>query len=76
MLLAILLAGSAVAVPSAQLGPICRNPETLRADEAVPKAGIRPLGDEPPARHIRAVLRTDFDGCVKPVTIDARVGKR
>ena len=56
--------------------PICRNPEVLTARKDTTGGGIHPLGGEPPARHIRAVLRTDFDGCVKPVTIKARVGKR
>jgi hypothetical protein len=52
--------------------PICRNPEP-RAAAGDTKAGIHPLGAEPPARHLYAVAR-EIDGCDKPVVIAERVG--
>lgn len=80
MLFAALVALSpafAVVPPSAtaQARPICHNPGIVTARAANTTGTIRPLGDEPPAQHILAVVRTDFaDGCVKPVVVNAQIG--
>lgn len=39
-------------------------------------ARIQPLGDQPPARHIMAVLRTTPDGCITPIVVRAQVGQQ
>lgn len=39
-------------------------------------ARIQPLGDQPPAQHLMAVLRTTRDGCVTPIVVRAEVGQR
>lgn len=54
------------------ISPICRQSGTVLAEGAASPA-VRPLGKMPPARHLRAVLRT-VDGCEKPVVISAEVG--
>lgn len=78
MLLAILLSGPLMATTPAQavpVEPICKNPEIVLASRNRGQMGMRPLGDLPPARHILAVVRT-VDGCVKPIVVNAQVGKR
>ena len=56
------------------LAPLCRIPS------AIPIAGpnvarVRPLGEEPPAKQIIAVLNVTPEGCVKPVVVRAEVGQ-
>lgn len=50
--------------------PICQDSK-LRPVAGVPKAGAHPLGQEPPAKGVRTVLRT-VDGCSSPVLVSDR----
>jgi hypothetical protein len=53
--------------------PICQNAGLLNATDPKPKAGIHPLGEEPPARQVIAVLKT-VDGCSRPVVVRENIG--
>ncbi|OYY69998.1 hypothetical protein [Sphingomonas sp. 28-63-12] len=63
---------AAVAAPPA--GPACEAHAVITAANARP-IGIRPLGQEPDARQLLAVVRT-LDGCNTPMVVNARVGFR
>lgn len=73
---ALLASGAAVVTPQpgtpVQSKPICRNPGIVTAGTRG-TAGIRPLGSEPPARQIKAVVR-EIDGCNTPIVVNAEVG--
>jgi hypothetical protein len=57
------------------LAPLCHRPSTMWA--AGPKdARIHPLGQEPPAQQIIAVLNLSPEGCVTPIVVRAEVGQR
>lgn len=78
MLLTILLGGpSLMAAPAhaVRIEPVCENVLVLSAARRQDRSGIRPLGKEPSARHILAVVRT-VDGCTRPVVVNAEVGER
>lgn len=66
------IAASPVAQPVA-VKPICQRHDAILVGSPPPTASIRPLGQEPPAQQIAAVLRT-VDGCQKPLVVRAEVG--
>ena len=70
-----LLAAAAPAGPQAPkpARPMCQNSATLNVNDPKPRRAIHPLGEEPPARAIRTVLRT-VDGCSQPVVIREDIG--
>lgn len=76
MLLVILLsAASTVAAPAEPTPPQCEKPQVTlvrSADQPL----IRPLDKAPPAKQIYAVMRTDADGCVRPVAVRSTPRKR
>lgn len=80
MSLALLLAAASLggtAPPAAPrpLAPICHK-MSLGTVADPTTARIQPLGDQPPAQHIKAVLRTTPDGCITPIVVRAEVGQR
>jgi hypothetical protein len=48
----------------------CERPGVRRVDGG-PRAGVRKLGEMPPAKPIYTVLR-EVDGCPKPVSVQRR----
>ena len=52
--------------------PTCKNPGAELA-AGTPRAGIHPLGQEPPAKQVLTVMRS-VDGCVRPVIVREKVG--
>ena len=79
MLLTFLLSAvsTAVAAPASAMPPPpkCEKPQLTLARSS-DRPLIAPLGEAPPAEQIFAVLHTDFDGCVKPVSTRSNVRKR
>ncbi|MDQ2878122.1 MAG: hypothetical protein M3R41_03475 [Pseudomonadota bacterium] len=73
MLIVALLAASPVnARTETAIKPICRNPG-VHAVAGRARPGAHALAAEPPARHIKAVVR-EIDGCNRPVVVADRVG--
>ena len=70
-LTALILAAAPLAPVPAK--PICRLAETtlVSGDDAAPS--VHPLGNEPAARQVLAVLRTT-GGCITPVVVRDMVG--
>lgn len=70
-----ILVASLLAAPAAPkapaLLPACSQNE-LRPARGMPRAGVRKLNEEPPARQLYTVLRVE-DGCTKPVPVNDRV---
>lgn len=75
MLAAASLAGTAPPPNPQRLAAICHTLST-RTVASVNSARIQPLGDQPPAQQIKAVLRTTADGCITPIVVRAEVGRR
>jgi|UniRef100_UPI0035CC3ABE hypothetical protein len=79
MLLAVLLAAAGPAPDTPHrapaLQPLCRKPSSVPVWDHRKTPLIHPLGNEPPAQQIRAVLRTMPDGCVVPMVVRAEVGQ-
>lgn len=77
MPLALLIAAAAPIVVTLPPGahPLCQ-PVSTTPVGTPDTAHIRPLGDEPPAQQIVAVLNTTPDGCVTPIVVRAEVGQR
>ena len=75
VLLLALLTTPAVAAerPASPGKPLCRNPAARFVDGKAPRAGVHPLGQEPPAKQVLTVMRR-VDGCVKPVVVREQVG--
>ena len=76
-MIALLLLAAPVPItppPGTALKPLCRNPGIVAAARAPGEPGLHPLGDEPPAQHLYAVVRIDVDGCNNPLVISRTVG--
>lgn len=80
MSLALLLAAASLAGATAPptphpLAPICQKLSTRTvAGPNTPR--VQPLGDQPPARQIVAVLQTTPNGCITPIVVRAEVGQK
>lgn len=59
----------------AAVRPMCENVRAILATGPAQKISMHPLTQEPPARQIKAVVRT-IDGCQRPIVVRAEVGKR
>lgn len=73
MVLAPMMIAAAPDAKTAAIKPMCQHYGAIVAGGPMPTASIRPLGQEPPAQQIAAVLRT-VDGCQKPLVVHAEVG--
>jgi hypothetical protein len=73
MVLAPMMIAAAPEARTAAVKPMCQHYGAIVASDTLPTASIRPLGQEPPAQQIAAVLRT-VDGCQKPLVVRAEVG--
>jgi len=54
--------------------PACENHRLLNVQTGK-AVGVRPLAQEPDARHLQAVVRT-LDGCGRPIVLEENVGIR
>jgi len=53
--------------------PMCQSSAMLNVNDPKPARAIHPLGEEPPARAVRTVLRT-VDSCSRPLVIRDDIG--
>lgn len=72
ILTALLLAAPPSDAPPPKTEPVCRRADVTQASGAT-RPMLHPLGREPNATQVLAVLRTE-GGCIKPVVVSDSVG--